>query len=50
MQVEIALLGVATQEQHVRCYRAREGGGGGGGGAAGGKDTVHWYIYRYTCA
>ena len=29
---------VATQEQHIKCYMAREGGGwpGGGGGGGGG--------------
>ena len=44
MQVEVALLGVATQEQthKIKCYRAREGGGrpGGGGGTL--------YIGTYT--
>ena len=50
MQAEAALLWWRHKNKHIKCYRAREGeaGPGVGGEGGGGRDTVHWYIYRYT--
>ena len=39
---------VATQEQTHKNAIGRGRGEAGPGGGEGGRDTVHWYIYRYT--